>query len=80
MSITFLSVDEVIELNRHEMLLREQECIVSSMALLESAVCAPQAFFGGEYLYKDIYEMAGVYLYHISQNHAFEDGNKRTQL
>ena len=80
MCITFLSVNEIEYLNQLEMELRNQEFIVSNRALLESAVFAPQASFGGEYLYKDIYEMASVYLYHISQNHGFEDGNKRTAV
>jgi len=38
----------------------------------------PQASFGGEFLHKDLFEMAAAYLYHIVQNHPFVDGNKRT--
>lgn len=38
----------------------------------------PQASYGGEYLHADLFEMAAAYLYHIVQNHAFLDGNKRT--
>jgi len=38
----------------------------------------PQASFGGEFLHKDIFEMAAAYLFHIVQNHSFVDGNKRT--
>ena len=37
----------------------------------------PQASFGGQFLHKDLFEMAAAYLYHIVQNHAFLDGNKR---
>jgi death-on-curing protein len=37
----------------------------------------PQASFGGAYLHADLFEMAAAYLYHIVQNHAFVDGNKR---
>lgn len=37
----------------------------------------PQAGFGGEYLHKDLFEMAAAYLFHIVQNHPFIDGNKR---
>ena len=38
----------------------------------------PQASFGGQYLHKDLFEMAAAYLYHIVQNHPFLDGNNRT--
>ena len=48
------------------------------MGLLHSAIAMPQASFGGEYLHKDLFEMAAAYLYHIVQNHPFLDGNKRT--
>ncbi len=45
---------------------------------LESAVLAPAATFGGEFLHSDISEMAATYLCSICSNHAFVDGNKRT--
>jgi death-on-curing protein len=38
----------------------------------------PQQRFGGEYLHPGLAEMAAAYLFHIAQNHAFHDGNKRT--
>lgn len=43
--------------------------------LLESAIAQPQATFGGELLHATIHEQAGAYLYHISKNHPFIDGN-----
>ena len=46
--------------------------------LLHSAIAIPQASFSGECLHKDIFEMGAAYLYHITQNHPFIDGNKRT--
>lgn len=49
-------------------------------ALLESAVAAPQASFGGQSAYSDLVEMAAAYLYFLCQNHPFVDGNKRTAL
>lgn len=48
--------------------------------LLDSALAQPKASFGGEYVHKDIFEMAAVYGFHICQNHPFYDGNKRTAL
>ncbi|AFY31341.1 type II toxin-antitoxin system death-on-curing family toxin [Calothrix sp. PCC 7507] len=46
--------------------------------LLESAISQPQATFGGEFLHPTIFEQAAAYLFHIINNHAFVDGNKRT--
>src|SRR6266513_2485048 len=44
---------------------------------LESAVATPQATLGGEFLHTSIPAMAAAYLFHLCQNHAFVDGNKR---
>ena len=53
---------------------------VREMALLESAVAAPQASFGGRSPYKDIAEVAAAYLFYLCKNHPFVDGNKRVAL
>ena len=53
---------------------------VGDMALLESAVAAPQASFGGQALITDGVEIAAAYLFYLCRNHAFVDGNKRTAL
>lgn len=53
---------------------------VREMALLESAVMAPQATFGGQSPYQDLADMAAAYLFHLCRNHPFIDGNKRTAL
>jgi len=49
-------------------------------SLLESAIAAPQATFGGEAIMTDDIEIAAAYLYYLCSNHAFLDGNKRTAL
>src|SRR5215475_1172867 len=48
--------------------------------LLESAVAAPQASMMGQPLISDPLEIAAAYLFYISGNHTFLDGNKRTAL
>ncbi|MFY9315287.1 MAG: type II toxin-antitoxin system death-on-curing family toxin [Burkholderiales bacterium] len=48
--------------------------------LLESAVAAPQASFGGQPLIVDPIEIAAAYLFYLCRNHPFVDGNKRTAL
>jgi death-on-curing protein len=53
---------------------------VRETALLESAVAAPQASFGGQSPYKDLVEVGAAYLFYLCRNHPFLDGNKRTAL
>lgn len=49
-------------------------------ALLQSAVAAPQATFGGQSPFADLVEVAAAYLYYLARNNAFLDGNKRTAM
>ena len=53
---------------------------VRDLALLESAVAAPQASFGGKSPYKDLTEVAAAVLFYLCRNHPFVDGNKRAAL
>ena len=53
---------------------------VRDRALLESAVAAPQATFGGESVFTDIVDVAAAYLFYLCRNHPFLDGNKRAAL
>jgi death-on-curing protein len=51
---------------------------VRDAAGLDSALHTPQAQFDGQFLHSTIFEMAAAYGFHLCQNHAFIDGNKRT--
>lgn len=53
---------------------------IRELSLLESAVGAPQASFGGRSPFSDISEVAAAYLYYLCKNHPFVDGNKRAAL
>ena len=53
---------------------------VRDQGLLEAAIAMPQSAFGGEELHSEIESKAAAYLFHISQAHAFVDGNKRTAM
>jgi death-on-curing protein len=53
---------------------------VRDRALLESAVAAPQASHAGQPLIADAIGVAAAYLFYLSRNHPFTDGNKRTAL
>lgn len=35
--------------------------------------------FGDELAHKDLYEMAAAYLFHLVQNHPFNDGDNQNQ-
>ena len=78
--IRFLSVDDVLAI--HEDTIAREGGLggVRDHGLLESAVMMPQQQFGGQYLHEGIVAMAAAYLFHIAQNHAFHDGNKRAAV
>jgi death-on-curing protein len=46
------------------------------LTLLQSAVFAPQASFGGASTFSDTVEVAAACLYYLCRNHPFVDGNK----
>ncbi len=53
---------------------------IRSQELLESAIAAPQATFGGKPIMTNGLEIAAAYLYYLCRNHPFVDGNKRVAL
>jgi death-on-curing protein len=73
----FLTLDEVLEIHDQQIDRYGGSAGLRDAAGLESAVATPQATFGGEYLHATIPAMAAAYLFHLCQNHAFIDGNKR---
>ena len=50
---------------------------IINQGLLESAVNAPQAIYGGNHLNSFPFEMAAAYLISFARNHAFQDDNRR---
>ncbi len=77
MDIAFLTLDEVVAIHRDQIERYGGTLGVRDWGLLQSAVAMPAVTFGGQYLHADLYEMAAAYLFHMVQNHAFVDGNKR---
>ena len=73
----FLSLDEVLEIRDQQIERYGGASGLRDAAGLESAVATPRATFGGEFLHTSIPSMAAAYLFHLCQNHAFLDGNKR---
>jgi death-on-curing protein len=76
----FLSVAEVLEIHNQQLEAYGGIHGTRDQGLLESAVMTPQSSFGGEYLHRDLFEMAAAYAFHIAENQPFLDGNKRTAL
>jgi death on curing protein len=74
----FLTVDEVLDIHRDQVERYGGDLSIRDMGLLESAVALPATEFDGQQLHANIFEMAAAYLFHITQNHPFVDGNKRT--
>lgn len=50
---------------------------IRDQGLLESAVYRPQATFGGQDLYPDLFSKAAALGHSLIRNHPFVDGNKR---
>ncbi|MBA2409771.1 MAG: type II toxin-antitoxin system death-on-curing family toxin [Gammaproteobacteria bacterium] len=75
-----LTVDAVLAI--HEEVLAAHGGLrgLRDRALMESAIAAPQASYGGEPLLKDGIEVAAAYLFYLCRNHPFADGNKRTAI
>lgn len=78
--IRFLSVADVLDLHRETIDIEGGSHGIRDLGLLESAVAMPQQAFGGTFLHEDLGGMAAAYLYHISANHPFVDGNKRAAV
>ena len=79
-NIYHLTVANVLEVHAEAISQFGGSTGIREMALLESAVAAPQASFGGESVYTDMTEVAAAYLFFLCRNHPFVDGNKRAAL
>ena len=80
MTIDFLTLEDVHQIHEIQLVRFGGGIGLRDVGLLESAIAQPQNSFDGEYLHPTIFDMAAAYLYHITQNHPFIDGNKRTGL
>ncbi len=77
MKIRFLGLEEILALHADQVARYGGTAGVRDLGLLESATAMPAASFGAKYLHGTLPEMAAAYLFHVAQNHAFLDGNKR---
>ncbi|MEM6333648.1 MAG: type II toxin-antitoxin system death-on-curing family toxin [Planctomycetota bacterium] len=79
-NVRFLTWEEMLELHRRSLEAHGGQDGMIDAGLVESAWATPMATFGGHYLHEDIAAMAAAYLFHISENQGFCDGNKRTAV
>jgi death-on-curing protein len=76
--IKYLTLEEVLEM--HDLFIEKFGGLggTRDSNLLLSAIETPKAAMFGNDLYPSVYDKAAAYLYHLVQNHPFNDGNKRT--
>lgn len=74
----YLTVEQVIDF--HDDLLNQFGGLrgIRDKNLLRSALEAPKMTFEGAEMYPSIFDKAAAYLYLLTKNHPFSDGNKRT--
>jgi len=73
----FLSLEEILQIHADQIKRYGGSPGIRDLTLLESAVAMPHSGFGDRYFHTDLFEMAAAYLFHLSRNHPFVDGNKR---
>jgi len=79
-SLKHLTVETVKAIHTEVLAAHGGAAGIRDETLLESAAAAPQASMMGQSLISDLLEIAAAYLFYISRNHPFLDGNKRTAL
>jgi len=78
MEIDFLTIDDVLYIHKNSLELYGGGEGIRDLNLLESAIAQPTMKIDSQYLHEFPFEMAAAYLFHITSNHPFVDGNKRT--
>ena len=76
--VEYLTLEEVLLLHARLIQRTGGSGGVCDVGLLESALARPQATFGGEDLYPDLWSKAAALMQSLIKNHPFVDGNKRT--
>ncbi|HSN77608.1 MAG TPA: type II toxin-antitoxin system death-on-curing family toxin [Anaerolineae bacterium] len=77
---TYLTVEQVLFIHMRLIAETGGSAGVRDLDLLASAVGRPQASFGGQDLYPDVFDKAAALLDSLVRNHPFVDGNKRVGI
>lgn len=73
----FLDEERVLAIHLEQIELYGGSLGLRDHGLLRSALAQPSVSFGGQWLHRDLFEMAAAYLFSLVMNHPFVDGNKR---
>jgi death-on-curing protein len=76
----FLTLDEILSLHEDQVRRYCGSAGVRDLGLLESAMGSVMAMFGGSFFHESLFEMAAAYLFNMSKNRPFIDGNKRSAV
>lgn len=76
MPITYLGVGDYLVIA--ESVLGFPTGGIARIGLIESALAAPEAAFGGTEFYPDFHQKAGILCSRLIRNHPLPDGNKRS--
>ena len=76
--IRYLLIEQVIQI--HDSLIDKFGGLkgLRDRSLLESSIANPTTSVFGQEMYPSVFDKASCYLFSISRNHPFLDGNKRT--
>lgn len=78
--MSYLTVEQVLFIHMRLIAETGGSPGLRDLGLLASAVARPQATFGGEDLYPDIFNKAAALMDSLIRNHPFVDGNKRVGI
>ncbi|MCH8824361.1 MAG: type II toxin-antitoxin system death-on-curing family toxin [Planctomycetes bacterium] len=73
----YLTTEDILRLHKKAIVEYGGNSFLRDAGLLESALAQPMAAFGGVQFHPTLAEKAATYLFHLSKNHPFENGNKR---
>jgi death-on-curing protein len=80
MAIRYLTLAEVMLIHHDQLTRYGGETGLIDPMLLSSALAMPPGSYSGQELHPSLFDKAAAYLFHLCQNHAFVDGNKRVGL
>jgi death-on-curing protein len=74
--IHFLTLEEVLVIHQNQMP-QAAQLDERQLGQLRACLALPAAKHGGGYSHRDLFEMAGAYLFHLVHNRPFSRGNRR---
>ena len=80
MTPDFLTLEDILMIHEDQIEQFGGSSGLRERGLLESAIAQPPMTFGDAFVHRDLFEMAAAYLFHLTSNHPFIDGNKRIGL